>query len=422
MDATQELHSVTILINNVLNYINNITDNNQMMSAAICVWVMGCATYILRNIPSKIFAFMKKHMTTELTMTSYNSSFHELQKWLEMKGYSNKCRNIKITNGHWGDTSAVKTIGYGTHLIFFNRTPLLIEFIREENSNSHNDKEVINIKKIGRSHAVFDELIEYIRNQEDESELTNTKIYSWDTDDWNYVGCNPKRTFESVYISDEILDFIKTSLDNFIASEKWYIKHGIPYHLGILLHGPPGTGKTSVIKAIASYLNKPLCLCSTTALPIFSKVLSEAEKDAIVAVEDIDVSPVVHSRNISEDEEDESDTQQNVIGSSNLSNVLNAMDGVITQHGRIIIMTTNNVNILDSALLRPGRIDINIRIGYMDINIFKKFIDTFYPENMINFDDWILIDDKLSGAKLQQDILNKLKLEDIVKKYLKPKD
>lgn len=143
------------------------------------------------------------------------------------------------------------------------------------------------------------------------------------------------------------MDNIITDIQEFVDSEEWYIEMGIPYKRSYLLFGPPGTGKSSLAQAVAAELKHSICFvnCSDNINDFnFNKLLNTAPKKSIILVEDVDSI-------FSERKNTEKNNQLTFSG------FLNAIDGVRSQEGRIIIMTTNFKERLDPALLRPGRTD-----------------------------------------------------------------
>jgi len=102
---------------------------------------------------------------------------------------------------------------------------------------------------------------------------------------------------------------------------------------------------------------------------------------------------------------------------ANLSTILNAIDGVRSVHGRILIITTNCINDLDPALIRPGRIDLKINLGYVNNYILEQFFKSFYPEYIVP--DNFIVREGISSAYLQNLIFENLKrpenvLQDLV--------
>ncbi|KAJ6544059.1 P-loop containing nucleoside triphosphate hydrolase protein [Mycena capillaripes] len=180
---------------------------------------------------------------------------------------------------------------------------------------------------------------------------------------WN-VKRKPHRPIESIILPDGILDDLISDAKRFFASEAWYHRAGIPHRRGYLLYGPPGTGKSSTIHAIAGKLNLEIHSFSLSSAFVDDAFLQRATatipKRSIVLVEDIDCA--LPSR-----EDDDSDAGSPVRhGRSRrtgvtLSGLLNMIDGIGSEEGKLFFATTNHVDRLDPALMRPGRIDRRVR-------------------------------------------------------------
>jgi ATP-dependent 26S proteasome regulatory subunit len=165
-------------------------------------------------------------------------------------------------------------------------------------------------------------------------------------------------------------------VDFFLNNPQWYRDRGIPYTLGILLHGAPGCGKTSFIKGLARdtgrhVVNVKLGECTTVQQinALFYSPRLQVVRDGmnayydipmerrILVMEDIDcLSGIVRDRNASAPQDDGEGNPNQL----NLSVLLNILDGVLETPGRIVIMTSNAPWTLDRALVRPGRIDVTV--------------------------------------------------------------
>jgi chaperone BCS1 len=184
--------------------------------------------------------------------------------------------------------------------------------------------------------------------------------------------------------------------------------------MGIMLYGEPGTGKTSIIKALASHYKKKICFFPVANLTELPEALASVPQNSFIVIEDIDTNSLVNKRS------EEPGTAVNFQG-VNLSSILNALDGIVTVGERVLIMTTNHAEKLDSALVRPGRIDLKVNVSYISKETFIRFIKVFY-EDKIN-DRLLAMLNKVRSvhnttiAALQSDFMKGLSAEMLIEKY-----
>ncbi|KAG5717627.1 hypothetical protein E4T56_gene3769 [Termitomyces sp. T112] len=191
---------------------------------------------------------------------------------------------------------------------------------------------------------------------------------------WSNVKHKARRPLSSIVLNEGIVDSLVKDAREFIDTEDWYVEAGIPHRRGYLLYGPPGTGKTSTIYALAGELGLEIYALSLSSGFVddsfLTKAASSIPKHSILLIEDIDCA--FPSREDSDDDENRHQVNQfgfhpaygPVSGRKSavtLSGLLNVIDGVGSEEGKLFFATTNYIDRLDPALLRPGRIDTKIQ-------------------------------------------------------------
>jgi chaperone BCS1 len=186
---------------------------------------------------------------------------------------------------------------------------------------------------------------------------------------WSSVSWQHKRPLGSLVLADGILEGLLDDLREFYGSAAWYAERGIPYRRGYLLHGPPGTGKTTTVVALAGELK-----LSVGVLSLSSKVLSDEVLRTLVDALPAATLLLIEDVDCIFKERRTTDVQTGVT----LSGLLNALDGVSSRDGRVLFMTTNHPERLDAALIRPGRVDRKIELGYSTPDQARRLFLWFY--------------------------------------------
>ncbi|XP_077223209.1 AAA-ATPase At3g28510-like [Tasmannia lanceolata] len=217
---------------------------------------------------------------------------------------------------------------------------------------------------------------------------------------WSSVLFSHPSTFDTVAIDPELKEEIKADLVKFVNRKEFYSRVGKSWKRGYLLYGPPGTGKTSLIAAIANFPGfniYDLELTAVTSNWQLRKLLIATSSKSVIVVEDVDCTLDLSDRKKrlkeEEEEEEEKEGEENK-GNENkksksaasspfstvsLSGVLNFVDGLWSSCGgeRVIIFTTNHIEKLNPALLRPGRMDKHINLSYCEFKAFKILMKNY---------------------------------------------
>jgi hypothetical protein len=202
-----------------------------------------------------------------------------------------------------------------------------------------------------------------------------------------------------LYLQEKFQKMLNSYLTNFKTGKKRYEKFGITYKGGITLSGDPGCGKSSTIVAIGTFLNKDIYYIDLGTLKtnnelklLMDYIRTNSQNGAVIIFEDIDcMTDIVRKRKHGGDLNEP--TMTNAMSELkndklNLSFLLNVLDGTMAPEDVIFIMTTNHPELLDSALVREGRMDINVKLNkcdrYQVANIYRDLYEKELDQSILN--------------------------------------
>ncbi|NEZ47204.1 ATP-dependent zinc metalloprotease FtsH [Clostridium niameyense] len=212
--------------------------------------------------------------------------------------------------------------------------------------------------------------------------------------------------FESIAGNEEAKESVRDIVD-FLKNPEKYNSYGARMPKGIILYGEPGTGKTLLAKAVASEAKVPFYAVSGSDFiqvyvgvgasrirQLFKKAKNNGGK-AVIFIDEIDAIGKKRS-------------SQKMGGSEERDQTLNAllteMSGFNESDGIVVIAATNRLDVLDEALLRPGRFDRHIEINLPDIHAREKILKLHLknkPIGNIDVTDWAKKTAYFSGAKIE---------------------
>ncbi|KEY70777.1 hypothetical protein S7711_03272 [Stachybotrys chartarum IBT 7711] len=398
-----------------------------------------------------IWGTVEKYLMSSVRIRTDDEIYNMMMMWIADQKFSQRSRrfivNTNLNSRSWllwswrdrddedGDGDGRKkalryTPSFGTHYFWYKGRLLLFE--RHENREqsaylSVSEREELTISCFGRNPKIIKELLVDTRENFMKKDQNKTLIYrgaSGTMDSaptWQRCMSRETRPFSTVILNEEVKQELIDDVEDYLdpATRRWYANRGIPYRRGYLLHGPPGTGKSSLSLALAGYFQLRIYIVSLSSIVATEESLStlfgELPRKCVVLLEDIDSAGLTHTR-----EDDASDTEPEKVSTVaaaaapaskskgaaapqqpatiqrlSLSGLLNILDGVASQEGRVLIMTTNHIEKLDKALIRPGRVDMVVKFGLADAGMSAAIFRAIY----VPYED----EDVDEGSKAVQD-------------------
>lgn len=223
---------------------------------------------------------------------------------------------------------------------------------------------------------VLGEFVSWLVDKSEETDEGSFTCYGWHIRHhyWRMEAKIRSRPMDSVVLPQATKQLLVRDIEKFLrpSTQEFYNRNGIPYRRSYLFYGVPGTGKTSMVQALAGYFQRSVCYLMPTHPEMTDDSLRDAMNrlpdDAIVVFEDIDA---LFSK-----------ARENKVTRSALtfSGLLNALDGIGNPNGQIFVLTTNLRDELDHALIRNGRVDMHVGFSYATAEQMEMMFRNFYPE------------------------------------------
>lgn len=370
---------------------------NPFFSAGVGLYLLTFTGAATRSVSTMFKSVMRRRFVISMEVTSQDESYGWMVRWLSSKP-AFQVQQVNVTTRNttiYSNDESSHECMYAPctnirHWFWYKHRPIVLQRRRVETQAMGTDVlETMELTTLGLSSTFMREILEEARELTSMRNSDHTVIYQNAGGRWVRQEPRRRRPLNSVVLNDGIGDMLLEDAKLFLQSSRYYEDLGVPYRRGYLLHGPPGCGKSSVVMALAGELRLSICPLSLSGRGLSDdtlvQLLNSAPIRSIVLLEDID-------RAFSADSH------------ITMSGLLNALDGVAAQEGRIVFMTTNHVERLDEALIRPGRCDLKVEIGLISREQARKLFCKFFPEASESLHEAFalqLLPGKLSVAQIQ---------------------
>ncbi|KAG9349428.1 hypothetical protein JZ751_027871 [Albula glossodonta] len=360
--------------------------DNPYFGAGFGLVGVGTALAVARKGAQVGMIFFRRNYMITLEVPGRDKSYHWLLSWITK--HARRTQHLSVETSYLQHESGRVHTQFdfhpspGNHIIWYKRKWIRVERTREKQMvdlHTGTPWESVTFTALGRDRDVFFNILQEARELALKQEEGRTVMYTAMGAEWRPFGFpRRRRPLSSVVLDHGVAERIVDDVKEFISHPKWYLDRGIPYRRGYLLYGPPGCGKSSFITALAGELGYSICLMSLSDRSLsddrLNHLLSVAPQQSIILLEDVDAAFV--SRELLPTE---NPLAYQGMGRLTFSGLLNALDGVASSEARIVFMTTNFIDRLDPALIRPGRVDVKQYVGHCTHWQLTQMFQRFYP-------------------------------------------
>ncbi|KAF8316584.1 P-loop containing nucleoside triphosphate hydrolase protein [Clavulina sp. PMI_390] len=383
--------------------------------------LLGGVLESARRLFTTLYYYLWESMLLTVEINSDDPAYDWMHVWLSKQEKWKKARTVELSSRSHNNSrypedlpegekiSLAPTVGT-THTLWYKRRLMRITRNKQQLGDGVTERTIV-FTIYSRTHKIIEDLVDEAKKQFESEVDSRICIYVSDQyQNFYMAGSRPKRDIDSVIIPPKMKQFLLSDATDFLASEQWYSQRGIPWQRGYLLYGVPGAGKTSIIQALAGHFGLNIYVISLARRGLDDSglvdMINGVPRKSIILMEDIDAA-FTHSAtretpsNPAEGANPSSAGEAAAVAampamsasSITLSGLLNAIDGVQAQPGRLLFATTNKYEALDPALIRPGRLDVHLEFRKASRWQAEKLFGKFYPKDGSYVDeaeDWEL--------------------------------
>jgi mitochondrial chaperone BCS1 len=398
--------------------------NHPLVTGGAALAVGGYVFAVARSLPARLLGYARARLITSVEINDNDHAFRWLERWLAYNPDAYRTRAYTLStyfeNAHSAravaEPAGVATFcpgrgaepmfalspAPGLHFVRFRGRRVWLARERRELQNAsgtsaHHDKFVVSY--LGTSRTLIDDLITEAAEVANTADV-GTEISIASDGHWRHAGYRCARSLDSVVLPDGIAEGLLTDFRDFLGSKRWYLDRGVPYQRGYLFHGPPGSGKTSIVTALAGELGLGVAVLPLSDWRLNDNTLASTvaglPQRCILLIEDVDAAF--------------KERKNPDIGLS-FSGLLNALDGVLAPEGRLLVMTTNHPERLDPALIRPGRVDRQVAFEHASSDQAVRMFQWFFRDARCELDSlalrfaMLLHGQEVSMAAIQEHLL-----------------
>src|SRR4029077_18806609 len=380
-----------------------LSGQNAFASGGLMLMIIGGLSVYLRAVPEKLWRWIVGQTTMVITVKDDDAAFVWVKEWFLEQKFLARIRRVDLDTTMRSERVALIPAP-GSHWFWYGGRPYVVYFYRSEEARERMARraESLTFRTIGRKRSVLQHFVDDVVACHVRRLGVQSSLYAYN-EGWDLVEGYAPRLLDSVILLPGEMEHLVQDIDNFRKSKRRYARLGVPYHRGYLFYGPPGTGKTSLVSALAAHFGLAIYAINLTVFDDRSlmNAINQVSPNSIMLFEDIDCiqssNARVPSKACTNDGARSPDTKNNVAARNGvtLSGLLNVLDGFYAPTNVLFMMTTNRIEVLDEALLRPGRIDYKLYLGKASdsqkIELYRRFfpsVSQFEAEAYVEAHAW----------------------------------
>jgi len=372
--------------------------HNQFASGGLLLMIIGGLGVYLRAVPEQLWEWFVSQTTILITVKDDDAAFMWVKEWFLEQDFSKRLRRVDLDTTVRGESIALIPAP-GWHWFWHRGRPFTVFFYRSDNSHGRSLRrdESLRFRTIGRDQRFLRHFVDDIVACHEKSLGLKASLYVYD-EFWTRVQGYIPRSLDSVILKAGEKEHLLGDIGKFKASKDRYASLGVPYHRGYLLYGPPGTGKTSLVSALAQRFGMSIYAVNLNEFNDrgLIKAINDVPQNSVILFEDIDCMSSGKTRSgsgewTSQNEVTRCEDRDPALERMNvtLSGLLNVLDGFSAPENVLFVMTTNRFEVLDRALLRPGRIDYRLYMGeaidHQKVELYRRFFPSASASEAVEF-------------------------------------